>query len=73
MRWLALNWLLLLALLLLSYTLVFRSSSKTPVQDEGPDNAMAASLKFLTVAARAKHTATVIFVHVSESWLCFTG
>lgn len=30
---------------------------------------MASTLKFLTVAARAKHTATVIFVHVSIFWL----
>ena len=29
------------------------------------NHTMASALKFLTVAARAKHTATVIFIHVS--------
>ncbi len=51
----------LLVLLLALFSIRLRKSSQ--VFQDNP--AMAAALKFLTVAPRATHTATVIFIHVS--------
>ena len=67
MRWLSLNWLLLLALLWISFILVFRSSFKAHQEDQEVVMAALQPLKYLTVAARAKHTATVIYLHVSHA------
>ncbi|KAI0089251.1 Phospholipase/carboxylesterase [Irpex rosettiformis] len=39
------------------------SATSTATAGEAQSDIMASTLKFLTVAARAKHTATVIFVH----------
>ena len=41
------------------------SSVTSTVAKHDTNYTMASALKFLTVAARAKHTATVIFIHVS--------
>ena len=56
-----------LSLRLISSSITTLNAPTTTVQESGPEQktSMAASLKFLTVAARAKHTATVIVVHVS--------
>ena len=48
------------ALLLFLY--YFATLSRTP---EGQKMAALQPLKFLSIAPRAKHTATVIFIHVS--------
>ena len=39
--------------------------TSTVAKHDTNHSTMASALKFLTVAARAKHTATVIFIHVS--------
>ena len=64
-RWARTSVLLLLALLLGCLGLSFFSLTSIRIaQDNASEMAALQPLKFLTVAARAKHTATVIFVHV---------
>ena len=71
MRWARTTILLIFGLLAGYYFLFLRpaATAQARVRD------MAAALqplKFLTVAPRAKHTATVIFVHVSTLW-CYVS
>ena len=64
-RWARTSVLLLLALLLGCLGLSFFSLTSIRIaQDNASEMAALQPLKFLTVAARAQHTATVIFVHV---------
>lgn len=56
---------LLVLILITSLAFLFPYFFPSSRQDFNLDMAATTPLKFLTVAAKAKHTATVIFVHVS--------